>query len=133
MGLTVCDDGSLIVLESYNYGSRMHVYDRKTQEKKHTIVMEDVELYDRTMQSAILPDGNILLSTGDDDDFVIDPSDYSILSKIYDFKGYNNNTGNIYLDGGYSGDYQLIGHVPYRTLDEMILEGMTFTGKNKPE
>ena len=30
--------------------------------------MEDVELYDRTMQSAILPDGNILLSTGDDDE-----------------------------------------------------------------
>ena len=133
MGLTVCDDGSLIVLESYNYGSRMHVYDRKTQEKKHTIVMEDVELYDRTMQSAILPDGNILLSTGDDDAFVVDPSDYSILSKIYDFKGYNNNTGNIYLDGGYSGDYQHFGHVPYRTLDEMILEGMTFTGKNKTE
>ena len=133
LGITVCDDGSFIVLESYNYGSRLHVYDRKTQEKKHTIRMEDVELYDRTLQSEILPDGNILLSTGDDNAFVFDPSDYSILSKIYDFKAFNHDTGEIYLDLGYYNEYNLTGHVPYRTLDEMILEGGIFTGKDKPE
>lgn len=126
---TVSDAGTVFILEEYNSDSRLHVFSSKLKKEITCNTIRGFLPVDNDLRAETLPDANILVYSAKYGDAVmIDPLEFKVIGRMYDFKAINKSSGDIFLEAGHD---TATGHVPYRMLDDIILEGLEFTKLNQ--
>ena len=119
-GFTCADDGTVIALETGYNEARLHIYSAKDGSEVKTVGLGTGNIGSHEkMDWCMLSDDEQLVIAGDDA-FLLDSRTWELRSVINDvYITYNPDTKQFML--GNAGEKNT-GHVPYRSLDEMITE-----------
>ena len=114
---TFNEKGELITVENIDDRHILHLYDIK---KDKEILSSELGVFNSSLKTSsirAMQDGNMILLYGDAG-VIIEPENYSRVGFIPNILSINPSSSQIVI----TSDNE-IGHVPYRTLDEMIAEG----------
>ena len=118
----ICNDGTLLTAEKDDSSYwTVHRYDPESGTEISHTDLGYISSSESVLKEMPLSDGNTLLTLGDSYAFVLSAEDNSLLSRIPGaYACYNPETDEFAVGNKYKEEY---GHVPYRTLDEIIAEG----------
>ena len=119
-GFTCADDGTVIALENGGSESVIHVYSPQDGSEKASISLGAAQLLSHEKMDCMnISDEDKLIVVGDDA-FLVDNITWELRSSISDsYIAYNPQVKQFMLG---LADERMTGHVPYRTLEEMITE-----------
>lgn len=119
-GFTVADDGTVIALEKNGINGALHIYSSANGAETAVTDLGSVNILSHEkMSCTVLSDDEKLVTAGDDA-YLLDSSTWNLRTVIGDsFIAFDETGKQFMLQRSISG---ITGHVPYRTLKEMIAE-----------
>lgn len=119
-GFVCADDGTVLALEDSGSSAKLHVYSAKNGSEVASVKLGDSNILSHeVMDCEELPEGERLVVIGDDA-YMLDGETWEIRNGIYDnYIAYNPQTGQFMVGDPKTRE---TGHVPYRTIEEMIQE-----------
>ena len=109
-------EGAAIAFEQDPYGVILHVFDVKTGEEKTEVTLDGAKIYTDAVAKN-LPSDEILISFGSSA-FILDEESYELRTRIAGtYRGFDSDTSEFILGSGVD---NALGHVPYRSLGDMI-------------